>query len=117
MEANMSTVTISVSSIEESQRRMAAAFTGVPQGAQIGFASFDLLWKLITVKRWHILQAMAGQGELTIREVARRVDRDVKAVHGDVRALLNAGVLQRAGRNVEFPFDVVHLDVVLKAAA
>lgn len=32
--------------------------------------------------------AMTGQGEMTIREVARRVDREVKAVHGDVQAVL-----------------------------
>ncbi len=29
---------------------------------------------------------------MTIREVARRAERDVKAVHGDIQALLNAGV-------------------------
>ena len=35
---------------------------------------------------------------MTIREAARRVHRDVKAVHGDVHALLNAGVLQKKRR-------------------
>jgi hypothetical protein len=41
----------------------------------------------------------------------------VKAVHGDVRALLDAGVLERddAGR-VVFPYDAVHVDFVLAAA-
>ena len=73
---------------------------------------------MLTAKRWDILQAMTGQGEMTIREIARRVDRDVKAVHGDVRALLVAGVLDRAdsGR-VIFPYDAVHVDFTLKAAA
>ena len=32
---------------------------------------------------------------MTLREPARRVQRDVKAVHGDVHALLKAGVLDR----------------------
>jgi predicted transcriptional regulator len=32
---------------------------------------------------------------MTLREIARRVGRDVKAVHHDVHALLNAGVLDR----------------------
>jgi predicted transcriptional regulator len=52
-----------------------------------------------------------------IREAARRVERDVKAVHGDVHALLTAGVLQRTddGR-VVFPFDAVHGDFALHAA-
>jgi len=50
-------------------------------------------------KRWELLKTMAGQGPLTIREVARRAARDVKAVHGDIRALLNAGVLDGRRRD------------------
>ena len=51
------------------------------------------------------------------REAARRVWRDVKAVHGDVTALLNAGVLSRAadGR-VVFPFEAVKVEFELQAA-
>jgi predicted transcriptional regulator len=117
MEASaMTTVTICVSSIEDSQRRMAEAFSGVPQEARIAFASFDLLWQVLTAKRWHILKAMAGQGELSMREVARRAGRDVKAVHGDIQALLNAGVVNRGRSGVVFPFDSIHVDVLLNAA-
>jgi hypothetical protein len=43
---------------------------------------------VLTAKRWEILGAMTGQGEMTIRNIAQRVGRDVKAVHGDVQALL-----------------------------
>lgn len=38
---------------------------------------------------------MTGAGPLTIREVARRVDRDFKGGHSDVRLLLGAGILER----------------------
>ncbi len=94
----------------------ASAYEG--QGEFITFASIELLWKVLTAKRWDILQAMTGQGEITIREIARRVGRDVKAVHGDVQALLAAGVLDRAenGRMV-FPYDAVHVDFTLTKAA
>ena len=54
---------------------------------------------------------------LSIREAARRVGRDVKAVHGDVTALLKAGVIDRSGRLVVFPYDGVHVDFVLEKAA
>jgi len=51
---------------------------------------------------------------MTIREAARRVGRDVKAVHGDVRAL---GVLRRTEKGlVVFPYEAVHVDVTLRAA-
>jgi predicted transcriptional regulator len=60
---------------------------------------------------------MVGAGPLTIREVARRVDRDVKAVHGDVHALLKAGILQKTdGGLIVFPFEAIRLDVMLRAA-
>jgi len=97
---------------------MAAAFKGEHMGEFISFATVELLWKVLTAKRWDILQAMTGQGEMTIREVARRVERDVKAVHGDVQALLLAGVLDRAdsGR-VVFPYDAVHVDFTLRKVA
>jgi predicted transcriptional regulator len=54
---------------------------------------------------------------LSIREVARRVKRDVKAVHTDVTALLKAGVLDRDkdGRII-FPFDSLKVEFLLHAA-
>lgn len=113
----MRTVTLGVSSIEETMRQAEAAFRGEPQGEFISFASVDLLWKVLTPRRWDLLKAMTGQGPMTIREAARRVGRDVKAVHGDVHTLLNAGVLDRTedGR-VAFPYDAVRVEFELKAA-
>jgi hypothetical protein len=48
---------------------------------------------------------MTGQGALSIREMARQAGRDVKAVHGDITSLINAGVLARTGDRVIFPYD------------
>jgi len=60
---------------------------------------------------------MAGQGPLTIRGVARRVGRDVKAVHGDVHALLTAGLLDRTEQGlVVFSFDAIRVEFTLHAA-
>ena len=114
----MNTVTLSVASAEDVRLRARAAFDGKAQGAHISFASAELLWKVLTAKRWELLKAMTGEGGMTIREAARRVGRDVKAVHGDIRALLDAGVLDRTddGR-VIFPYDAVHVDFTLTKAA
>jgi predicted transcriptional regulator len=58
---------------------------------------------------------MTRAGKLTIREVARCVDRDVKAVHGDVKALLLCGLLDKTDSGkVIFPYDAVHVDFVLR---
>lgn len=112
----MNTVTIGVSSAEASAERMRAAFRGEAQGAYVGFDSLDLLWKVLTPKRWDILRAMTAAGPMAIREVARRVGRDVKSVHGDVQALLKAGLLDRTAEGVSFPYDAVHVDFVVRAA-
>jgi len=113
----MTTVTIGISSVEDTKARALRAFQGEEQGAFISFATAELLWKVITPKRWEVLKAMTGMGPMAIREVARRVDRDVKSVHGDIQALLKSGVLDRAenGRIV-FSYDEVHVDFVLRAA-
>lgn len=41
----------------------------------------------------------------------------MKAVHGDVQALLGAGVLDRTGEGILFPYDAVHVDFMLTKAA
>ena len=113
----MKTVTLSVASRDEFNRRALAAFADQSQGAHISFSSADLLWQTLTRKRWDLLRMMTGAGSMTIREAARRVGRDVKAVHGDVRALLEAGVLDRdEGGLIVFPYDAIHVDFMLRAA-
>jgi predicted transcriptional regulator len=57
---------------------------------------------------------MTGEGAMTIRELARRVGRDVKAVHTDVHALLNAGVIERTDDSrIVFPYDAVRVEFKL----
>ena len=114
----MTTVTLSVASRDDVTERALTAFEGKRQGARISFASVELLWRTLTRKRWELLKQMTGQGAMSIREAARRVGRDVKSVHGDVHALLDAGILEHTedGR-IRFPYDAVHVDFTLTAAA
>jgi predicted transcriptional regulator len=87
------------------------------RAARISFATPELLWQVLTAKRWELLKALCGVGPVSIREAARRVNRDVKAVHGDVTALLAAGVLNRAeSGGIEFPFEAVKVEFLLQAA-
>ncbi len=115
----MKTVTLDVRTPADSMADFAQAWkTGKPQkSARISFATPELLWRVLTPKRWELLKLLCGAGSVSIREVARRAGRDVKAVHGDVTALLNAGILNRTddGRIV-FPFEAVKVEFLLKAA-
>jgi predicted transcriptional regulator len=113
----MKTVTLHVADLEDVKRRARDAFKGKKQGSRISFATPELLFRLLTAKRWELIRALTGAGPVTIREAARRVDRDVKAVHSDIHALLNAGVLQKTDKGlVVFPFDAVRVDLILRAA-
>ena len=109
----MTAVTLSVASREDVNRRARAACAGEPQGAHISGASVDLLWQTLTKKRWQILQAMTGQGEMSIPEVARRVARDVAGVGSDLSVLVDAGVIERTPSGVLFAYDSVHVDFTL----
>src|SRR5580692_7053328 len=76
----MKTVTLQVAKLADVKRRAQEAFKGRKLGSRISFATPELLFRLLTAKRWELIRSMAGAGPLSIREVARRVDRDVKAV-------------------------------------
>lgn len=115
----MKTVTLDVRSPSDAMKDFTQAWkTGKAQrSVRISFATPELLWKVLTEKRWELLKALCGAGPVSIREAARRIGRDVKAVHGDVTALLNAGVLDRTedGR-ITFPFEAVKVEFLLQAA-
>ena len=83
---HLNVVTVGVSSIQDASKRFERASRGEAQGNFISFASLDLMWKVLAPKRLAIVRALTGAGPVTIREAARRVKRDVKAVHGDVQA-------------------------------
>ena len=116
----MKTVTLDVRDPGETMKDFVRVWkTGKREkSARISFASPELLWKVLTAKRWELLKALCGAGPVSIREAARRVGRDVKAVHSDMTALLDAGVLDRApGGGVVFPYEAVKVEFLLRAAS
>jgi len=113
----MKTVTLGIASRGIIDKRFLEAFKGKSQGVFISFESPEVLFKILSGHRWELLKIMAGAGAMSIREAARRIERDVKAVHGDVTVLLKSGILQKtADGRIEFPYDAIHVDFLLKAA-
>jgi predicted transcriptional regulator len=114
----MNTLIIGNQTHEQRRAEIAlAAATGAAEpAARLDFDRLEDAWKLISEKRWRIIQTMTGKGPLSIREIARRVDRDVRAVHSDVTLLHHSGVIDRTadGRMV-FPYDIVQLDFTFDA--
>jgi len=114
----MKTVTLDVRTLADTLSDAVTAMeTLTPTEPRISFETPELLWKVLTAKRWEIIKALTGAGPVSIREVARRVGRDVKAVHGDVHALLLAGLIDKTeDGKVVFPYEALHVDFMIKAA-
>lgn len=86
------------------------------QGDVLNFESPGAFFARLSERRWALVQALQGQGELAVRELARRVGRDVKRVHEDVLALVELGMVERgAAGGVVCPFASVHIDMHLTA--
>ncbi len=88
------------------------------QGEVLNFESPGTLFSRLTERRWALVHALQGQGPMAVRELARRVGRDVKRVHEDVQVLAGLGLVERdAAGGVVCPFAEVHVDLHLRAAA
>jgi predicted transcriptional regulator len=80
----------------------------------IGFADVGQLFVVFTPKRWDLLATLREAGPLTIAELARRVRRDYKNVHGDVEKLMEWQAVEKdAQGRIAAPYDEIVVDVHL----
>ena len=94
-----------------------AANANTYQGEVLNFESPGHFFGQLSEKRWDIVRAAQGKGELSVRELARIVGRDVKRVHEDVGLLAELGLLERTGGGgVLCPYASMHIDMYLQAA-
>ena len=113
----MRKVTLEVASRDAVNRRFRNALAGKAQGTRLSFESPALLIKVLSGRRWDLLKVMTGAGPMTIREAARRMERDVKGVQADVQTLLAVGLLRKTGDDrIVFPYDAIRVDFTLRAA-
>ncbi len=119
----MNTLTVRLSTIADTRARIgevarrALAGEAVEATPTLNFASYDDMHRVLAPSRLAIVKALAGQGALSIREVARRVGRDVQAVHRDVSTLRTAGVIDRSDKGIVFPYERLHFEFDVSAAA
>ncbi|MBP1204121.1 putative transcriptional regulator [Duganella sp. 1411] len=109
----MKTAILRVQSMDKSLAGFARAWeSGVVQtAATIAFATPELMRAILTPERCHIVKMLCGAGQVSIRDIARSVDRDMGSVDTDIVALLSSGVLERRGNGVIFPYDDVSIDL------
>jgi len=115
------TLTITIQSDWQSALRATAraAFGAAGyQGETLNFETPEAFFAHLTSRRWALLNTMQGAGELAVRELARRLERDVKRVHEDAATLVKLGLLERtASGGLVCPYDDIHVDMHLRRAA
>lgn len=83
----------------------------------LSFASWEAMHRTLAPKRTEIVMAMAGRGSLSVRDVAKLVNRDIKNVHGDLDMLAKSGVIDKTGDGFAFPYDRIRFEFDMEAAA
>lgn len=92
--------------------------TGKSDGELLQFESAAALFRVLTAKRWDLIERLQMTGPTTLRGLARELDRDVKRVHEDVSILMKHGLVVRtADRKICVPYDAIHAEFDLRAVA
>ncbi len=80
------------------------------------FESLELLLKALTAARWHLLKMLRSNGPLSIRGLAKRLERNYKNVYEDVTRLRQVGLIEKtADGRIEFPWEFVEAHLHLAA--
>lgn len=121
----MRAVRIEVKGVEAALSQFKAAWHGAARGEPakrpqevIGFADLDTLQRILTSARWALIRVLQVEGPMGVRELARRLERDVKNVHTDLRKLKEVGLVEDApDGGVWVPFDEIKTEFVVRRAA
>ena len=80
----------------------------------VGFSDVGQLFAVFTPRRWDLLAALRDGGPMTIAELARRVRRDYKNVHGDVEKLAEWQAVEKDDKGlVVAPYSKIVVDIRL----
>ena len=116
------TLEIKILSEEEARVSAAARFTdawesGEYSGEYLTFTSPVNFFEVINSRRWDIVIKLQALGKTSIRALAKQVGRDVRRVHDDVKLLISHGIVEQDADGVCVPYETIHADFTLSAAA
>ncbi|MFP4246216.1 MAG: transcriptional regulator [Halochromatium sp.] len=110
---------IEVASEEDALAQAIASLErNTPQPSRYLFRTQEDLLDTLTSNRFAILKALTGAGPIGVRELSRRVGRDVSAVHADAQRLSGIGLIDKTdGGKLHFPYDALDIRLGWRAAA
>ncbi|MDP2107665.1 MAG: hypothetical protein Q8J67_01320 [Rhodocyclaceae bacterium] len=119
----MRTATIHIKSASASMADARAGFLAAWQSGEYAGEHFDFespaaLFRVLTPKRWELVECLQKTGPLGVRALARALGRDVKRVHDDATAMIGVGMVEKTtdGKLV-VPFAEIRAEFMLRAAA
>ena len=119
----MRTATIRICKTDESMATIRAGFAAAWQGGDYQGEHFDFetpaaLFRVLTPKRWDLIECLQKNGPLGVRPLARALGRGVHRVHDDAAALIEVGIVEKTGDGkLVVPFSEIRADFVMRAAA
>lgn len=104
--------------LAEMGKRFTAAWKSGRSSAHVfTFESPSALFRVLTPKRWELIERLQSLGPVSLRGLARALERDVKRVHEDVGVLIEVGLIEKTERErIRVPYTVIEADFALRAA-
>lgn len=69
--------------------------SGKYEGEHFDFESPAALFRVLTPKRWELIQILQGTGPLGVRALARALGRECEASHEDAAAMIEVGMVEK----------------------
>ena len=119
----MRTATIRIRRTTDSLEAVRSGFlsawkTGNYAGEHFDFESPAALFRVLTPKRWELIECLQKTGPIGVRALARALGRDVKRVHDDATAMVAVGMVEKTAEGkLKVPFVEIRADFVMRSAA
>ncbi|WP_181389839.1 transcriptional regulator [Leucothrix pacifica] len=122
MQVNKRTLEIKILSEADAQKAAATQFLDAWESAEysgeyLTFTSPASFFEVINARRWELVVKLQALGKTSIRSLAKQVERDVRRVHDDVKLLMTHGIIEQDDNGVCVPYETIHADFTLSAAA
>lgn len=108
---------VKIGTLKEAADRVVDAWERAERGehvestSTISFPDFETFLKVLTPGRFTMLKHLRQHPERSIKALAEALQRDYRHVHGDVKALEDAGLVERAEGTVRATADKVLVEV------
>jgi predicted transcriptional regulator len=104
-------------SFADDARRILAATQRAEAGepvepeAHISFQDWETFFRILTPTRIALLRHVHAHGAPSVRALSQAIGRDYRRVHGDVEAMVAAGLIERRGTALATEWDGSDADI------